>query len=159
MRCKWVWLHFPISPQQQVSLPVKKKRWEMLIFSFTKLPGIPVRFFCCRIYKEMSNYAPPLWMCLLLWFMFNPLLTVHLDLKRDGCIGQITLGIEGVLALFPSIHSLKLKTSMVPKKKKKTTTKSSFKVRKEECLQNQKWLILWFEFRLFLWIMPSTSTN
>lgn len=44
-------------------------------------------------------------------------LTIHLDLKCDGRIGQVTLGIEGVLPLLLCIHSLQLQTSVVSKNK------------------------------------------
>lgn len=46
------------------------------------------------------------------------LLTVHFDLKGDGCIGQVALGVEGVLALLLCIHSLQQQTGMVSKNKR-----------------------------------------
>lgn len=75
-------------------------------------------------------------------------LTIHLDLECDGCIGQVTLGIEGVLPLLLCIHSFQLQTSVVSKNKK-----GSLNWEKKKCLQDPKWLILWFEFRQFLCII------
>lgn len=53
-------------------------------------------------------------------------LTIHLDLERYGCIGRVTLGIKGVLALLLRIHSLKLQSCVVSIKRKTST----FKMRK-----------------------------
>lgn len=80
--------------------------------------------------------------------MFNASLTIHLDLKCDGCIRQITPGVEGVLALLPCIHSLQLQTCMVPKKMKN----------QQKALKGEKRNVYrtisdsFFEFRLFLCI-------
>lgn len=46
------------------------------------------------------------------------LLTVHFDLKGDGSVGQVALGVEGVLALLLRIHSLQQQTGMVSKNKR-----------------------------------------
>lgn len=120
MRCRWEWLHFPISPQQQVSLTGKikmreKKNWE----HNKKLPQ----------YKKCADECD----CIS-WS-----LTIHLDLEGDGCIGQVTLCIKGVLSLLLRVHSLQLETSLVSKKRR------HFRLRKRE--KSSKWLILWFEPR------------
>lgn len=60
-------------------------------------------------------------------------LTIHLDLECDGCIGQVTPGIEGVLPLLLCIHSLQLQTSVVSKNKK-----GSLNWEKKKCLQDPK---------------------
>lgn len=47
-------------------------------------------------------------------------LTIHFDVEGNGGIGQVALGIEGVLSLLLSIHSLQLQTSVVSKEEKKS---------------------------------------
>lgn len=108
MKCKSEWLCFPISPQQQASLPLRVKigkRKTNINYLVSKKK--------CSFYSRKPNYTAPLWMCLLLWFVLNIPLTIHLDLECDGCICQVTSGVEGVLALFLGIHSLQLQSSVV----------------------------------------------
>lgn len=124
MRCKSEWLHFPISPQQQASLPVRRK-WGKIKTNI----NYQVREKKCSFYPRKPNYTTPSWMCLLLWFVLNMPLTIHLDLECDGCICQVTPGVEGVLALFLGIHSLQLQSSMVSNGIK-NRTKRVFKQRK-----------------------------
>lgn len=50
--------------------------------------------------------------------MFTGSLTIHFDMEGNGGIGQIALGIEGVLSLLLGIHPLQLQASVVPKERK-----------------------------------------
>lgn len=93
MRCKSALLHFPISPQPQVSLLHNEE------FSLNKLTVGPTEEFCCRT-RFMS-------------------LTVHLDLKCDRCISQSTACIESVLALLLYVQSLQLQAGVVSNATKK----------------------------------------
>lgn len=51
--------------------------------------------------------------------MFSVSLTIHFDVEGNGGIGQVALGVEGVLSLLLGIHPLQLQPSVVSKKKKK----------------------------------------